>query len=85
MTQTNLSSKQKQTHGHKEEICGHQEGGGWGRVGVGGWVSKSKLLYVEWIHNKILLDSTENYIQYPMVNHNGKEYFKKEYIYILYN
>ena len=30
--------------------------------------------------NKILLYSTGNYIQYPMMNHNGKEY-KKEYIY----
>ena len=26
--------------------------------------------------------STENYIQYPMINHKGKEYFKKECIYI---
>ena len=47
--------------------------------GVGGvmeWefgVSRCKLLYIEWI-NKVLLYSTENYIQYPMINHNGKEY-----------
>ena len=34
-------------------------------------------LYIEWINNKVLLYSTENYIQYPMVNHNGKEYLKK--------
>ena len=26
--------------------------------------------------DKILLYSTGNYIQYPMINHNGKEYFK---------
>ena len=46
-------------------------------------VSRCKLVYMEWISNKILLYSTENYIQYPMINHNGKEYFKKEYnIYI---
>ena len=25
---------------------------------------------------KVLLYSTGNYIQYPVVNHNGKEYFK---------
>ena len=41
----------------------------------------------EWI-NKILQYSTGNYIQYPVINHNGKEY-EKEYIYIyihvLYN
>ena len=35
---------------------------------------RCKLLYVEWINNKVLLYSTENYTQYPMINHNGKEY-----------
>ena len=55
--------------------------------GVGGgmeWelgVSRRKLLYTEWINNKVLLYSTENYIQYPMINNNGKEY-KKECIYV---
>ena len=43
--------------------------------------SRCKLLYTEWINNKVLLYSMGNYIQYPMVNHNGKEY-KKEGIYI---
>ena len=48
--------------------------------GVGGgikWevgVSRCKLLYIAWLNNKVLLSSTENYTQYPMVNHNGKEY-----------
>ena len=32
---------------------------------------KCKLLHLEWI-NKVLLYSTENYIQYPVINHNGK-------------
>ena len=47
--------------------------------GVGGgmeWeagVSRCKLLYIEWM-NKVLLYSTKNYSQYPMINHNGKEY-----------
>ena len=36
-------------------------------------VSRCKLLYMEWINNKVLLDSTENYIQYHMINHNGEE------------
>ena len=27
--------------------------------------------------NKVLLYSTGNYIQYPVVNHNGKEYIYK--------
>ena len=30
----------------------------------------------EWI-NKILQYSTGNYIQYPVINHNGKEYEKE--------
>ena len=57
--------------------------------GVGGgmeWeagVSRCKLLYIDWIHNKVLLYSTGNSIQYPMINHNGKNIFKKRaYIYI---
>ena len=56
--------------------------------GVGGgmeWevgVSRCKLLYIEWINNKVLLYSTGNYIQYPMINHNRKEYLKKECVYI---
>ena len=51
--------------------------------GVGGgleWeagVSRCKLLYREWTNNKVLLYSTGNYIQYPMINHNGKGYLKK--------
>ena len=57
--------------------------------GVGGGVerecrvSRCKLLYMEWINNKVLLYSTGNYIQYPVINHKGKEYFKKECIYII--
>ena len=37
-------------------------------------VSRCKLLRVGWINNKIQLYSTKNYIQYPMISHNGKEY-----------
>ena len=42
-------------------------------------VSRCKLLHTEWINNKVLPYSTRNYIQYPGINHNGKEY-KKECI-----
>ena len=51
--------------------------------GVGGgmeWevgVSRCKLLYIEWINNELLLYSTGNYIQYPMIGlpwwHSGWE------------
>ena len=35
-----------------------------------------KLVYIDWINNKVLLYSTGNYIQYSMINPNGKEYGK---------
>ena len=35
MTQINLSMKQKQTHRHKEQICGRQGGGEWERDKLG--------------------------------------------------
>ena len=55
--------------------------------GVGGgmeWevgVSRCELLYLGWMNNKVLLYSTGNYIQYPMINYNEKQY-EKECIYI---
>ena len=55
----------------------------WGGRGMD-WefgVGRRKLLHLEWIHNKVLLYSTGNYTQCPVINHNGKEY-EKEYIYV---
>ena len=75
----NLSKKQKQTHRHREQTCGCQ-----GRVVD--WefgISRFKLLYIKWINNKVLLYSKANCIQYPVINHNGKEY-EKECVY-MYN
>ena len=46
-----------------------------GRMESEAEVSRSKPLYMEGLNNKISQYSTENYIQYPMINHNGKEYF----------
>ena len=67
----NLSAKQKQTHGRREQTSVCQGGRRRGRAGLGVW--GYKLLYVEWINNKVLPYSTGNYIQYPVINHNGKE------------
>ena len=67
-----LSVKQKQHHRHRERLV--VAGGGVGRkteLEVG--VSRCKLLYIGWINNKALPYSTENYIQYPGINHSGKE------------
>ena len=41
-------------------------------------ISRYRLLYIELINNKVLVYSTANYIQYPVINQNGKEY-EKEY------
>ena len=47
------------------------------RIGSLGLVDAN--YYIEWINNKVLLYSTGNYIQYPVINHSGKEK-EKEYI-----
>ena len=54
-----------------------------GREGEMHWefgISRCKLSYIEWINNKVLLYSIGNYIQYPAINHNGKEYEKNIYV-----
>ena len=40
-------------------------------------VNRCKVLYIQWINNKVLLYRTEKLIQYPVINHNGKEYEKE--------
>ena len=82
MAQINISMKQKQTHRHREQTCGYQEGGVWGRKYWELGISRCKLLYIGWINNKVLLYSTGDYIQYPVINHNGKEYKKNIYMYV---
>ena len=50
--------------------------------GVNGKFGK-KLSYIECLYHKALLYSTENYFQYPSINHNGREYGKEyRYVYI---
>ena len=61
-------------------VVAKEEGGGGGIDWEFG-ISRCQLLYIEWINNKVLLCSTGNYIQYPVINHNGKEH-EKECIYI---
>ena len=39
-------------------------------------IIRCKLVHIGWINNKVLLCSTGNYIQYPVINHNRKEYEK---------
>ena len=56
---------------------------GGGRMDWDFRISRCKLLYIEWINSKVLLYSTGNYIQYPLINHMEKN-TKKECIY-MYN
>ena len=70
----NISMKQRETHRHTEQTWlprrrGSGEGKEW-EVGV----SRCKLVYTDWINNRVLLYSTGCYIQYSMINHDGKEY-----------
>ena len=51
------------------------------------WIGEAgvtQTVIYEWI-NKVLLYSTGNYVQHPVINHNGKKYkYKKECTY-MYN
>ena len=49
---------------------------------MGVWGYRCKLLNLEWINNEVLLCSTENYIQSPGLDYDGKEYKKNMYIYL---
>ena len=58
-----------------------------GERGVSGrdWefgVNRCKLLHLEWISNKILLHSTEKYIQSLGIEHDGDNRRKRMYIYV---
>ena len=43
-------------------------GGVWGMDWEFG-VSRCKLVYIEWLNNKVLLGNTENYFQYLVIYH----------------
>ena len=76
MTQMNLLTKQKQTHRHRDQTCGCQGGKSGGMDWEFG-ISRWNLLNIGWINNKALLYSTGSYVQYPVINHNEKEYEKE--------
>lgn len=70
----NLPTKEKQTHRHRltdiDVRLVEEAGAGMDRKRG---VSRCKPLHTEQKNNKVLLYSTGKYIQYPVVNHNGKE------------
>ena len=55
-----------------------RQGGMWaGEEGLGVWDEQMQIIIYRMDTNKVLLYSTGNYIQYPVINHNGKEYEKE--------
>ena len=55
-----------------------KEGGG--RINKKFGISRYKLLHVKQINHKVILYSTGSYIQYPLINPNGKDIKKNMYI-----
>ena len=77
-----LKTRNRLTDVENRLVVAKEEYGGGGKDWEFG-ISGCKLLHIGWISNKVLLYSTGNNIQYPVINHNGKEY-EKECIY-MYN
>ena len=73
----NLSMIQKQTYGRRKQTYGQQGEKGCGRDKFGVWDQQIQITIYK-INNKVQIYSTGNYIQYPVINHNGKGY-EREY------
>ena len=75
----NLFTRQKQTHRHRKQIMvtkGERD-----KLGV--WDQQIQTtIYKTDKNNKALLYNTGNYIQYPVISHNGIENEKRIYMYI---
>ena len=52
--------------------------GAWGRKDWEFETSKCKLLYTEWINNKVPPYSTGNYVQDTVINHDGNKHEKEQ-------
>ena len=78
----NLFTKQEQTHRHRKQTYGYQRGKEEGRRDkLGVWDQQIQTTIYKINNNKVLLYSIGNYIQYLVINYNGKEY-ANIYIYI---
>ena len=75
--QVNLFTKQKQTQRHRKHTYGYQRGKrGQRQIRCLGLANTN--CYI--LNNKVLLCSTGNYIQYLVINYNGKEFKKKNHM-----
>ena len=53
----------------------------WGHQARTDWefdIRSCKLLYIRCTNSKVLLQNTRNYVQYPVINHNGKEKYNNK-------
>ena len=71
----NLTRKHKQIQILKTNIF-TKEKRGWEAINQDFGINTYKLVYIKQIKKK---QNMENYIQYPVINHNGKEYDKQNH------
>lgn len=57
---------------HREQTSGLQEGKAREGIDWDSGISRCELLYIDCISSKVILDSRENYVQYLVINYNGK-------------
>ena len=69
----NLSMKKKHTHRENRPVVAKWvERQGRDRLLVWDWQMQTIIFRMD--NNKLLLNNTGNYIQYPVINYRGKEY-----------
>ena len=82
MVQMILFAKQKQRHRRREQRYGYHRGKGGGNWEIGIDINTLLILCIKQTTNENLLYSTGNYIQYLIINYNGKESKKYRYTYV---
>ena len=82
MTRVKLCVKQIWNHRHREQTDGCKEEEVKGGVDWEAGVSRYKILHTEWISNKNLHYSTENYIQYLMIKQQKRIFRKRMYMWM---
>ena len=77
---THLGNRKRFTNIDNRLLAGDREGdGGMGEDWIQSLGLEDAVFYIEWINDKVSLYSTENHIQYPVINHNGQNIKKSIY------
>ena len=72
----------KQTQTQRIDLWLPKGRGESGREGLGAWDRQMQTITQRMDEQQGPTVSTGNYIQHPVINHNGKEYKKRIYVYI---